>query len=128
MTNVAKKYGPERHLTRAKPWLRPLVRSTLGNLPRPIARFTGALAKEGGIPVRNTRYRPWPLANDGNLLSWQSEVRARLRGVYLSGVEGLPIPNRLLRSSLSNGLRIAVVDTAFYCHTALTPCVSHSPL
>jgi dTDP-4-amino-4,6-dideoxygalactose transaminase len=77
---------------KTKPWLRPLVRATLGKLPRPAARLTGALAKEGGIPVRNTRYRPWASDSDGNFLRWHGGVRARLREVYLSGVEGLPQP------------------------------------
>jgi dTDP-4-amino-4,6-dideoxygalactose transaminase len=78
-------------LAKAKPWLRPLLRATLGNLPRPAARLTGALAKDGGIPVRNTRYRPWPSDNDGDFLRWHGGVRA-LRTVYLSGIEGLPQP------------------------------------
>ena len=52
----------------AKPWLRPLVRATLGKLPRPASRLTGALAGEGGIPVRNIRYRPWASDSDGNFL------------------------------------------------------------
>jgi dTDP-4-amino-4,6-dideoxygalactose transaminase len=77
---------------KAKPWLRPLVRVTLGNLPRPATRLTGALVKDGGVPVRNTRYRPWPTDGDGSLLHWHAEVRARLRGVFLSGTEGLPQP------------------------------------
>jgi dTDP-4-amino-4,6-dideoxygalactose transaminase len=76
----------------AKPWLRPLVRATLGKLPRPAARLAGALAKDGGIPVRNTRYRPWSSNSDGNFLRWHSDVRARLRGVFLGGIEGLPQP------------------------------------
>jgi hypothetical protein len=50
-------------LSKAKPWLRPLVRVTLGKLPRPASRLTGALAKEGGRPVRNTRLHPWPTGN-----------------------------------------------------------------
>ena len=78
--------------TRAKPWLRPLVRATLGNLPRPAARLTGVLAKDGGTPVRNTRYRPWPSDSDGNFLRWHGGVRAQLRKVFLSGIEGLPQP------------------------------------
>jgi dTDP-4-amino-4,6-dideoxygalactose transaminase len=77
---------------KAKPWLRPLVRVTVGNLPRPATRLAGALAKDGGVPVRNTRYRPWPTDGDGSFLHWQTEARARLRGVFLSGIEGLPQP------------------------------------
>lgn len=77
---------------KAKPWLRPLVRATLGNLPRPAARLTGPLAGDGGVPVRNTRYRPWTTDSDGSLLDWHAGVRASLRGVFLSGIEGLPQP------------------------------------
>jgi dTDP-4-amino-4,6-dideoxygalactose transaminase len=76
----------------AKPWLRPVLRATLGKLPRPAIRLTGALAKDGGTPVRNVRYRPWASDNDGSLLHWHGGVRARFRALYLSGVEGLPQP------------------------------------
>ncbi len=90
MRSNSKDSGTDRLLTKAKPWLRPLVRATLGKLPRPTARLTGALAREGGIPVRNTRYRPWASDSDGNLLRWHGGARARLRQVFLGGVEGLP--------------------------------------
>ena len=76
----------------AKPWLRLFARATLGNLPRPASRITGALAKDGGTPVRNTRYRPWASDRDGNFLRWHGGVRVQLRRVFLSGVEGLPQP------------------------------------
>jgi dTDP-4-amino-4,6-dideoxygalactose transaminase len=79
-------------IAKAKPWLRPLVRVTLGNLPRSSSRLTGALAKDGGVPVRNTRYRPWASDNDGNFWRWHGDVRARLRRVFLGGIEGLPQP------------------------------------
>ena len=42
--------------------------------------------------MRNTRYRPWPTDGDGSFLHWHTDVRARLRGVFLSGIEGLPQP------------------------------------
>jgi dTDP-4-amino-4,6-dideoxygalactose transaminase len=79
-------------LMKAKPLLRPLARATLGRLPRPAARLTGTLAKEGGIPVRDVRFRPWASDGDGNFLRWQGGVRAQLRRVFLGGVEGLPQP------------------------------------
>ena len=79
-------------LTNAKPWLRPLVRATVGRLPPPSTRLSGALAKEGGIPVRNTRYRPWPSDRDGRFWDWHRGMRARFRGVFMSGTEGLPQP------------------------------------
>lgn len=81
-----------RLVTGAKPWLRPLVRATLGKLPRPTSRLTGALAKEGGTPVRNTRFRPWASDREGNFFHWHGGVRAGLRRVFLGGIEGLPQP------------------------------------
>ena len=89
---VSKHIGTTSLLAKAKPWLRPVVRATLGKLPRPASRLTGALAKEGGMPVRDTRFRPWPSDSDGNFLRWHAGVRARLRQVFLGGVEGLPQP------------------------------------
>lgn len=44
------------------------------------------------MPVRDTRFRPWASDKDGNLLRWHGDVRARLRRVFLDGVEGLPQP------------------------------------
>jgi dTDP-4-amino-4,6-dideoxygalactose transaminase len=79
-------------LAKAKPWLRPVVRATLGRLPRSTTRLTGALVKDGGMPVRDTRYRPWASDSDGNILRWHGGAGARLRRVFLSGVEGLPQP------------------------------------
>lgn len=79
-------------VAKAKPWLRPSVRSIFSVLPRSASALTGVLAKDGGIPVRNTRYRPWASDSDGTLLRWHVGMRARLRRVFLSGVEGLPHP------------------------------------
>src|SRR5215831_5597876 len=78
--------------TKAKPWLRPLARATLGKLPRPIARVSGPLAKDGGIPVRNVHYRPWASDDEGNFWRWHGGARARLRRIFLGGTEGLPQP------------------------------------
>src|SRR5262245_34665347 len=77
---------------RAKPFLRPLARATLGRLPRPRMRLTGTLAKEGGTPVRDVRLRPWASERDSLFAEWHAGARARLRRVFLSGVEGLPQP------------------------------------
>jgi len=76
---------------RMKPFLRQVARATLGRLPRSVSRHTGALAKEGGMPVRDTRLRPWASDKDGNFFRWY-DVRGRLRQVFVSGVEGLPQP------------------------------------
>jgi dTDP-4-amino-4,6-dideoxygalactose transaminase len=77
---------------RVKPFLRPLARATLGRLPRPRSRLTGALAKEGGTPVRDVRLRPWASERDSLFADWLAGARTRLRRVFLSGVEGLPQP------------------------------------
>ena len=79
-------------IAKAKPWLRPLARVTLGRLPRPASRFTGTLAKEGGVPVRDTRFRPWASDYDSIFWRWHGGARAQLRRVFLSSVEGLPQP------------------------------------
>ena len=69
-----------------------MARATLGRLPPPSARLSGVLAREGGIPVRNTRYRPWASDRDGRFLDWHRGMRARFRKVFMSGTEGLPQP------------------------------------
>src|SRR5262245_12450318 len=79
-------------LMKAKPVLHPVAQATWGRLPRPASRLTGALAKEGGTPVRDIRFRPWASDRDGNFLHWHGGVRRRLRGVFLGGIEGLPQP------------------------------------
>jgi len=74
----------------AKPLVRPIARATLGKLPPPASRLSGALAKEGGKPVRNIRLRPWAKVDDFGLRNWYGGAHARLRQVFLSGSEGLP--------------------------------------
>jgi dTDP-4-amino-4,6-dideoxygalactose transaminase len=68
----------------ARAALRPFV-------PRGRGRV-GRLAARGGTPVRDTRVRPWPEPNSGDLTGWVLRVRPLLRAVYLSGEEGLPQP------------------------------------
>ena len=79
-------------LMKAKPVLRPVARATWGRLPQPASRLTGALAKEGGTPVRDIRFRPWASDSGSNVFHWHGGVRGRLRRVFLGGVEGLPQP------------------------------------
>jgi dTDP-4-amino-4,6-dideoxygalactose transaminase len=79
-------------LAKAKPWLRPLARATVGRLPPPSTRLSGTLAKQGGIPVRNTRYRPWASDSDGRFWDWHRGMGGRFRSVFMSGTEGLPQP------------------------------------
>jgi dTDP-4-amino-4,6-dideoxygalactose transaminase len=90
LTSAVIKSGLSKLLFAAKPVLRPLARATLGKLPAPASRLTGALARDGGTPVRDIRLRPYASTNDGNLLRWHVEARALFRRIYLSGAEGLP--------------------------------------
>jgi dTDP-4-amino-4,6-dideoxygalactose transaminase len=66
------------------------AQQTIGRLPRSSSRLSGPLAIEGGTPVRNVRYRPWPTAPNHTLGQWLSSVGPGFRRVFLSGNEGLP--------------------------------------
>jgi dTDP-4-amino-4,6-dideoxygalactose transaminase len=72
--------------------LRTIARRTIGRLPPSASRLTGALARNGGVPVRDLRLRPWASVEDGNLARWRTEMRAVFRRIFLGGVEGLPQP------------------------------------
>ena len=65
---------------------------TLPQLPGRPGRLTGTLAKEGGLPVRDTRYRPWPSYPSSSMLEWTTQIAPRLLRIFLTGVEGLPQP------------------------------------
>jgi dTDP-4-amino-4,6-dideoxygalactose transaminase len=67
-----------------------VAQQTIGRLPRGAARLTGRLAIDGGAPVRNLRYRPWPGSPNHSLAQWRSSVSGAFRTVFLSGNEGLP--------------------------------------
>lgn len=76
----------------AKPIVKRIARATVGKLPPPASRLTGALAADGGKPVRDVRFRPWASVADGNRRRWLVEARALFRSIYVGGVEGLPQP------------------------------------
>ena len=65
---------------------------TLPQLPGRPGRLTGTLAKEGGLPVRDTRYRPWPVYPSSSLMEWTTKVAPQFLRIFLTGVEGLPQP------------------------------------
>ena len=67
-----------------------VAQQTIGRLPRGSARLSGRLAIDGGTPVRNVRYRPWPAPPNHTLAQWRSSVSGEFRKVFLSGNEGLP--------------------------------------
>lgn len=65
---------------------------TLPQLPGRPGRLTGTLAKEGGLPVRDTRYRPWPMYPSSSMVEWTTQIAPRFLQIFLTGVEGLPQP------------------------------------
>ncbi len=69
-----------------------LAKRAIGLVPPPRARLAGTLAKDGGIPVRDTRFRPWPNYPAGGVLEWKYKVSPSMGRVFRSGVEGLPQP------------------------------------
>src|SRR5215213_1160350 len=68
------------------------VIQTLPPLPGRPGRLTGKLAKEGGLPVRDTRYRPWPSSPSSSLVDWTTKLSPKFLQIFLTGVEGLPQP------------------------------------
>jgi len=72
--------------------IRRIAQNTVGRLPTPPSRLTGKLARDGGLPVRDIRFRPWAAQRSGSFLTWNLHVRAAFRRVFRSGVEGLPQP------------------------------------
>jgi len=68
------------------------VIQTLPQLPGRPGRLTGKLAKEGGLPVRDTRYRPWPTYPSSSLADWTTKIAPKFLQIFLTGVEGLPQP------------------------------------
>jgi dTDP-4-amino-4,6-dideoxygalactose transaminase len=81
------KYSPT-----VKTALKIAARQTIGRLPAPRARLGGKLAKYGGVPVRDTRFRPWASVEDDNPSRWRTDVRRMFRRIFVDGVEGLPQP------------------------------------
>jgi dTDP-4-amino-4,6-dideoxygalactose transaminase/predicted dehydrogenase len=65
---------------------------TLPQLPGRPGRLTGTLAKEGGLPVRDTRFRPWPMYPSPSMIEWTTKIAPKFLQIYLTGVEGLPQP------------------------------------
>src|SRR5687767_824366 len=65
---------------------------TLPQLPGRPGRLTGTLAKEGGLPVRDKRYRPWPVYPSSSMLEWTTKIAPKFLQIFLTGVEGLPQP------------------------------------
>lgn len=64
----------------------------LPSLPPKPGRLTGKLAKDGGLPVRDTRFRPWPVYPSSGLAEWTLKLGPTMMKIFLSGIEGLPQP------------------------------------
>src|SRR5262245_3279083 len=77
---------------RYKSIARRIAQSTVGRLPASGSRLTGKLARDGGAPVRDVRFRPWATAQSSSFLEWSLQMRSDFRRVFSSGVEGLPQP------------------------------------
>src|SRR5215212_1266263 len=65
---------------------------TLPQLPGRPGRLTGTLAKEGGLPVRDTRFRPWPVYPSSSMVEWTTQIAPKFLQIFLTGIEGLPQP------------------------------------
>ena len=65
---------------------------TLPQLPGRAGRLEGKLAKDGGLPVRDTRYRPWPQYPAPSVKDWTLGIAPQFMKIFLGGVEGLPQP------------------------------------
>ena len=74
---------------RAESFARFVACQTIGYLPRPSSRLKGRLALDGGVPVRDIRFRPWA-KQPANLLQWFTAIRPAFRDIFLGGFEGLP--------------------------------------
>ena len=64
----------------------------LPTLPGRPGRMTGKLAKDGGLPVRDTRFRPWPAYPAPSFSEWTTRMGPQMMRIFLSTVEGLPQP------------------------------------
>src|SRR5574337_1118764 len=69
-----------------------LAKRAIGLIPPPRGRLTGRLAKDGGIPVRDTRFRPWPNYHSAGAVYWPYKLGSTMRRIFRSGVEGSPQP------------------------------------
>jgi dTDP-4-amino-4,6-dideoxygalactose transaminase/predicted dehydrogenase len=75
------------------------ARRTLGLMPKSSGRFSGKLAKDGGMPVRDVLFHPWPQFPKTGILDWTCGAGLTLGRIFRSGVEGLPQPLAALFSA-----------------------------
>jgi dTDP-4-amino-4,6-dideoxygalactose transaminase/predicted dehydrogenase len=67
-----------------------LAKKVIRFVPPPAARLSGRLARDGGLPVRDLRFRPWPTSPSESLRDWLLSVGPLMRRIFLTGAEGLP--------------------------------------
>lgn len=73
-----------------KELIKTMARNTIGRMPPSRSRLTGRLAKEGGNPVRDLRFRPWANYHSHNGRDWSRAVGRQMRSIFVSGKEGVP--------------------------------------
>ena len=64
--NNAKAFMLSKISPSTKKFIKGVARQTLGRVPPSPSRLTGTLAKQGGKPVRDVRFRPWPNPHSQN--------------------------------------------------------------
>lgn len=98
----------------AKNFVKSVARQTIGRLPPPRGRLTGKLARFGGTPVRDVRFRPWASYHAKNARYWAREVGPTLKRIFVSGKEGLP-------QTLTKELAVKWADYCGVQHALILP-------
>jgi dTDP-4-amino-4,6-dideoxygalactose transaminase/predicted dehydrogenase len=98
----------------AKDFVKSVARQTIGRLPPPRRRLTGKLARFGGTPVRDVRFRPWASYHAKNARYWTREVGPALKRIFVTGKEGLP-------QTLTNELAVKWADYCGVRHALILP-------
>ena len=98
----------------AKDFAKSVARQTIGRLPPPSRRLTGKVARFGGTPVRDVRFRPWASYHAKNARYWAREVGPTLKRIFVSGKEGLP-------QTLTKELAVKWADYCEVRHALILP-------
>src|SRR5207245_1790681 len=67
-----------------------VAKKILGYVPPSAGRLTGTLARDGGRPVRDTRFRPWPEYPRCGFWEYVFRVAPTFRRIFRANLEGLP--------------------------------------
>jgi dTDP-4-amino-4,6-dideoxygalactose transaminase/predicted dehydrogenase len=76
--------------SRPKRIVKRIARNVLCYVPPPKGRLTAPLAIHGGSPVRNTRFRPWPVFPSVSVGESLFRAGPALTQIFRTGQEGLP--------------------------------------